>query len=733
MKKLFIVLCLVVFVSHFINAQKPDVRERIYIQTNDNFFISGETLGFSVFVVSDLTQKPANKSNFIYVDLLNENGSSFQQKLKLENGRASSSFFISSLIKTGHYKLIAYTRWMKNFNEYFQLPIEIINPFEEFEQADTINNLLLQILPEFKNLVANVENTVCLRLLDKSLEKQNYTGKLIIEDAQEVESFDFDNLGFACIKIYPKSEPKYKILVTNEDGDISFFPLDFNVENGTKLLIKENDNEVMITVRSTHQNDFLYDLEIQHENGLPKKEMMRNSQTIKIAKTAFASGLLKFTLKYRGQTVDENYIHIASNNFSSPILTKTTYKKGDSALIYLPIPKGSYSVSIKMIHDDFSNNMLSAENSGLWFELDTLNFTTTILNNKKQLPKLNPFKPNDDLSQEINFLPESRNELISGEALRANGGAYANKAINLSLPGAMFQNQVVNTDDKGRFTFHFKPDIFDRIAYISPLNFKDSVTFNYESKFVEISTNTMHFPQINLDSMNIVNIKERSIRNQILNAYSLTDQTDSGTSVKSIWAPQINNYRLAYNFDDYKRFDDLKTHIIEYINLVSLRNGKIFLGELSVNIDSTNQLILLDGMPVDAREILKLNPYFVENVQIKNEPVYLGNGVFSGVLLINTKENSLGGYNTDKYSRLLVKGLINKATPDRAWYIPKKVSNEPDFREQLYWNPQLIHKTDGSAKIKFKTSDVSGNYLLKIDGFSENGIAISKSSILSVK
>lgn len=730
MKKNLLFISLTLSLIQYSVAQKQDIRERIYIQTNDISLISGETLGFSSFVISDLTQQLSNKSNFLYVELLNDKGSLFQQKLKLENGRASSSFFISSLIKTGNYKLIAYTRWMKNFDEYFQLPIEVINPFEEYIPSDTLRNLTIQMLPKYKNLIANVKNTICIKLINTL--DEDYSGKLINEDIPE-ESFNFDKLGFACIEITPKANAEYKILVTNEKGDISIFPVTFNIDNGTKLITDENDKEIVININSSNSNDALFDLTLEQNNIPFLTQSVISKQTITIKKSDFAEGLIKATLKLDGQTIDECHLSASSNHYSSPILVKPSYQKRDSALVYLPVPRGFYSVSVKMIHDEFPNQKLSAKDSRIWFELDTLNNTPAILDNKALLVKLKPFKGNDIQLQEVQFLPESRNEFISGQAFLPNEDPYSNKPINLSLPGTTFQNNVITTDSVGKFTFHFRPDNFDRTAYISPLDLAETVDFKYEPKFIKIAPDKFYFSTVNLDSAKIINVKERSIRNQILNAYNIPNTNDSSLEIKSNWQPQINNYRLSYNFDDYKRFDNLKEHIIEYINLVSIRNGKVFLGELSVSVDSTNQLILLDGLPVDAKDILEINPYFIESVHIENTPIYLGAGVFSAVLLIKTKSGLLEGFDTNKYTKVEVKGMSNLAVLDDAWYSAVQEDNQPDFREQLYWNPTLEHKIDGSAKIKFRTSDIPGSYLLKVDGFSAQGEAISKSAIIKVE
>ncbi len=46
---------------------------------------------------------------------------------------------------------------------------------------------------------------------------------------------------------------------------------------------------------------------------------------------------------------------------------------------------------------------------------------------------------------------------------------------------------------------------------------------------------------------------------------------------------------------------------------------------------------------------------------------------------------------------------------------------EPDYRETLYWEPNITTDANGKAKVWFYTSDIKSNYTIKIAGADENG------------
>jgi hypothetical protein len=67
-----------------------------------------------------------------YVELIGENSKPvYQTKIALKNGIGYGDFFIPATLPTGNYRVVAYTKWMKNFppSEFFHAVITIVNPF----------------------------------------------------------------------------------------------------------------------------------------------------------------------------------------------------------------------------------------------------------------------------------------------------------------------------------------------------------------------------------------------------------------------------------------------------------------------------------------------------------------------------------------------------------------------------------------------------------------------------
>jgi hypothetical protein len=112
--------------------------EKIFLHCNATTFVTGEALYYKLYCLNPTKPNAVAISKIAYIELFGEdNKSIFLQKLFLESGMGQGDFFVPSTLKTGNYKLIAYTNWMLNKpnTEVFQMNISVINPFQVSENT----------------------------------------------------------------------------------------------------------------------------------------------------------------------------------------------------------------------------------------------------------------------------------------------------------------------------------------------------------------------------------------------------------------------------------------------------------------------------------------------------------------------------------------------------------------------------------------------------------------------
>ena len=75
----------------------------------------------------------------------------------------------------------------------------------------------------------------------------------------------------------------------------------------------------------------------------------------------------------------------------------------------------------------------------------------------------------------------------------------------------------------------------------------------------------------------------------------------------------------------------------------------------------------------------------------------------------------------------------------REFYSPKYETESqinsrlPDFRQTMYWNPQIRTDANGTAKAEFYTSDLPGKYAIVLQGITNDGETGVKVEYFEVK
>lgn len=106
---------------------RDEPKERILIQTNQQLYKQGDSICVRCHLVDEMTHMPStspsypkDRSKFVYLELHNCQSDTLVHRYKLKAdsmGVFSNAIAIPDSITEGYYMLVAYTRWMMNFNE----------------------------------------------------------------------------------------------------------------------------------------------------------------------------------------------------------------------------------------------------------------------------------------------------------------------------------------------------------------------------------------------------------------------------------------------------------------------------------------------------------------------------------------------------------------------------------------------------------------------------------------
>ena len=111
-------------------------------------------------------------------------------------------------------------------------------------------------------------------------------------------------------------------------------------------------------------------------------------------------------------------------------------------------------------------------------------------------------------------------------------------------------------------------------------------------------------------------------------------------------------------------------------------------------------------------------------MDVVKELYYYGGETYHGILQFYSKAKLLRDYALNSNALIMdYEGLQEK----REFYMPKydtpaqKSSSIPDFRNAIYWEPNLSLQNGIDYSLGFTTSDLSGNYVVVIEGVSQKG------------
>ena len=512
----FISLLIVVHLSA--NAQE-NIYEEVLLQTSGDRFVSGDRILFHALVRSKATGKLSNLSSILYVELLDDAQKPIlQSKVKIENGQGAGDFFITSLIESGSYQLVAYTGWMKNFGDYYHVPISIYNPFEEYTSTP-LEDAKMNFHPESCSLVAGVKNKVVVRYTNHLLEGIDFKAK-IVDDVGNTLADIASKKGMATFYLTPDAETQYRMVYEEAFGDFKFINLPMACKDCIGISVVDVSGSFVLKVSrqqaASIENKGI--LKIRDRYKVYLQESLGLDKSIIIEKKNIPSGL--YSVEYfdtKGKMQANRLFY--NGQIASPSLEKIRSKQ--RTMVELPWQHSDNIVSsivVKPKESIISSPALNKLNSQLISLplrsdlVDQANIDDWLILSKVGWPEWL-------LIDTVATMPEYRNDLLEGVIRAENGANISNQIVVFSIPGKAYEMSLATTDPQGKFLLNIEEVSGDKEGYIRVLDFEGTeYQVEMNSEFYSEYPNFENWP-LRYDSLTVVQIQQESIGLQIENAY----------------------------------------------------------------------------------------------------------------------------------------------------------------------------------------------------------------------
>lgn len=414
----------------------------------------------------------------------------------------------------------------------------------------------------------------------------------------------------------------------------------------------------------------------------------------------------------------QNYTTTPASGLPIEILSqskKNNYQKREKVIFNLEIPE--------LDNDDFANVSVAVVKKG------TAN----------RFPILESVEDDqiDFTIESLNYIPEFRDLSISGiirekDSLRP----LSNIQVYISVLGDNPQFHIYKTNKKGEFIFSLYQVAGEIDICLCTEKTDDSeIEILINNDFVLSYPDMPNFP-LKIDTT------QRKFLEEIFLNFQLSKQFLKQESTS--WNPPevppfiFGDTYITVILDDFIPLPDLETVLKELVPPVKVKKRK---GDFSVAVYHAdrglmfeNPLVLVDNIVVfDMNELMNIHPSLIEKIEVIKETHQYGDYVLRGIVSITTNTKNFGGM---KLPSGYIFAEYQTLSKSRDFIFPEfkldeaKESPVPDFRNLLFWNPDLKIDSDGTS-VSFYTGDHNSEYDIIIRGVCTNGeLCFGKSSII---
>ncbi len=761
----------------WLDSQRTILYEKIYLHIDRELYSPGDYIWFKTYLVNGFTNQLLPGYKNIFVQLVNNDGKVFYDRIILsQEGISHGDFLISDSIPDGAYVIRAYTKYLENFDEesYFHKEIRILRDKRSTEvkekQQETNHKIDVSFWPESGNLILNAPNFIAFKAIDQSGKGVDVCGSVVDENDTVIATFKTSYLGMGQLIMMPQEQKSYSVRISGYPGFSYRFG---NIqEEGIALHYSdEGENVLFVISRNIKKAEKQQIYFIASHKGIvlfyKKIELEGFNQALKTGKNIFPLGISKITL------IDADFNELAE---------RLVFIRGnDLPVVKLQMNKNKFTsrekaeVRMEMSLDD--NDTLQQTLSVAVVDRNYLNAggenqsinSYLLLDSELKGPVESPasfFTDNNEISSS-----EKLDLLMMVHGWRSYYWSDLNKSHPENLTGwndagitvegyvrALFKNKPVvggkvvlgpfsrnllfeetNTDSLGRFRFD---RLYLRDSALIILNAKNEK----DRANTEIVLDPVFPFQPVIPSASIRNFINRAtvpMKFNSENNYRQLNQEEFSLGKGSILLNEVvvtarrkekedGHFRIYSNPDAVLKIteDDYT-----YMDILDYLEGKV--AGLVISGDQISirgggmPMFLLDGVEVEATMfndlVLHTRMSDIDKIEVLKTGVNMamfGSKGGNGVIAIYTKKGDVE-HEIRKYVKGQITQRVRGFRNPAQFYSPRyslENINDPthDYRPTLFWEPDL-HVVNGSAKFDFFTSDELSEYSVIVEGISKNG------------
>lgn len=769
------------------NLENNYEQEKVYLLTDKSQYAAGDQIWFKSFVFDGYNRTAL--STTLFVELYDSDKKLIDWKtILLTNGESSGDFKLKEDLPEQVYFVRAYTPYMTNFSEDFQVvkTIPIYNP-KSIESLEISKNSdwSAKAFPEGGNFINGMPTKFAVRLSSETSLPESWTGKII--DVQNpnvsITTFTSFDKNVASFKITPTLGKKYQAIIQDNTGKKQTIDLPEVAGSGLNLEVSSSNEGIKYSLKGVNLTKQLQNYKIVGtiNNHLAYKANINQltNEASSLIPTKISNGanaILQLAIfDEQDNMVAKRLCFIKPNNLKvekAEIIGKNLKQTPRSFNSIDLSPESYFKNYTVVVSDDDGSNNTEEENilSSLWLTGD---FTSKIDKPAQYFSKNANSEALDALLISENWKRFDWNSVLSGvtPTIKTSSQKFLSYKVKPIKDNAILRDAAVTLALKlgeGQPTVSlFKTDQSGYI-YLDNLNFNEPLAvslFVNPEKDKESDTDNLfvtveplinpiqfkgNFPSTKYKLVKAAESKKLSPTiSRAINTQKNNKKTENVDvqieEVKLVGKKQDPKEELnkqlssgMFNSVDATIFDFVNedqhaagsTNILDWLQgraagLTFQRNGS---GENVPYIRGSQAKLYLDETPTDPSMISSLP---ISNIAMVK--VIKGSGLIGNAVVIYTMRGNLKSKNNEKETKknnlAIVKGYDKPSEfPIEMLEDDSKVEN--DTRETLYWNPNLFDSDYVPPRIKFYNNDSAKQYKVLIISFDEDDNILYDNQIL---
>ncbi len=776
-------------VNNFMEYYKFGIDEKLYLQTDKQYYSGGESIWFKGYLVNAITHRPFDLSNFIYVELTNRDGERISHiKVKRDEESGFNGYFkLEPKIEPGDYSIRAYTRWMSGSDEdfFFEKNIEIVSPIsdgsmiakaqeestapmsnkerkEEAKAAESASNARLQydlqFFPEGGALIAGVPQKIAFKAVAEDGFSIEVRGQIYNSADEQVAEFESIHKGMGLLQLtIPEGEQYYAKAISPE-----------GIEKQTSLPLASS-SEVALSVSHVGTNIYYQGLAssptaleglcaVIHSRGRIITVDTENLSTPrKLPLSLLYDGVSVISLMTpSGDVVAERIFFKKPTALPSVEITpnNSNYKARTKASVALKVKdsagnptKGQFAVSVTddnaIMRDSTLDNALSylllsseikgyIESPGLYF-VDN----SRITDYKLDLLLMTQGWRRFDLEKIMDPNVDHRRKYQYEDVVQINGeikGFFGNDARKPKLSYLCQTLNVINVlelDSSNKFSL-LDVNIPDSAVYIFQAqgrNGGNRLTLNIEEE-------ELPEPKVSLFPREKEVVPFQFINQSKEKFYFEGGMTLIELESVVVVTEAVSNVEHAEFATRSKNREDLQVMGgLSLDNVIATYMGITIDGD-SVYYRGSSVSFRVDGMEYEYSDLALLTTDLVEQIDFFDSTASTGlfagmsGDIFNITLLDGASIPRLRLPNIVNYAPLGYQRVEKFYAP--MYDTPSKKSNlPPDYRTTIFWSGDIIPDAEGNMNFEFYTADRETNYRITVEGVTDAGeICHSETTII---